>query len=211
MNHIEEFLKHCEIMHSELSGNAFDLFMKGHLTEEQFRQVQFGEEVRMAETARERNENQRILLTSESMLGEDFRVPQRLVDQLKHSGHIQDDKEVELSAIIKRCVDTIDNTLARIMPNQIDHVVINAKREKKMNLTIDGCIIYKVVIRLIDIKKQTTQTIGTNIPIELAYFISDDHSWEYFQRRMQEQFQMIVLQLIQAIKADRVSQIGQEK
>ena len=165
----------------------------------------------MAETARERNENQRILLTSESMLGEDFRVPQRLVDQLKHSGYIQDDKKVELSAIIKRCVDTIDNTLAGIMPNQIDHVVINAKREKKMNLAIDGCIIYKVVIRLIDIKKQTTQTIGTNIPIELSYFISDDHSWEYFQRRMQEQFQMIVLQLIQAIKADKVSQIGQEK
>ena len=189
-----------------LSANAYDMFMRGHLTTEQYQQVSAGEEMRTMQEEKKRSKSS-ILRTPDGEHLEEFHLPDAVEDQLKRTYNRLAD--VDLTAVTKRCAETIDNVLAAMIPNQIDHVIIIAKRENKVELSMANPR-YKVQLKLLDIKKQTSQIIGTDIHIPYAYYTATDDTlfWHHFEESMQRQFQTVVLQLITAIKTDAVNKIG---
>lgn len=208
MPDIDRILRACEAKRIALplSANAYDMFMRGHLTLEQYQQVSAGEEIRMMEEEKEKSKGS-ILLVPDGERPEEFRLPHMLEEDLKRRYGRLDN--VDLTAVTKRCAETLDKTLKVWVPNQIDHVVIIAKREKKLELSLDNPQ-YKIQIKLIDIKKQTAQIIGTDVHIPYEYCTETDDKvfWQHFEEMMQRQFQTIVMQLITAIKTDSINRIG---
>ena len=204
---IEDILRKAEVRSRScpLSANAQYLYVNGHLTYEQLVQIQAGEEIRLTEEMKEQNKAA-ILLPTEPQ--EDFHVPVSIVEDLQRTIH--KGKAIDYSAVMKRCAECIDNTLSILMPNQIDHVVIIAKREKKADFHFHEHPRYKVIIRLIDIKRQTTQILGTDVAVPLLYCadVDDKKFWEYFSELVTQQFQALTIQLIKAIKTESLDKIG---
>lgn len=208
MPDIERIIRACELKQRELplSTNAYDMFMRGHLTAEQYQQVSAGEEIRMAEEMKESRKGS-ILLTPDGEIPEDFNIPKALETELRRQYSTLEG--VNLTKVTERCAKTIDNILDLTVPNQIDHVIIITKREKKLHV-VTGNPQYKVYIKLMDVKKQTMQMIGTDVRIPYACCTATDDKvfWENFEKVIFNQFQAIVLQIIRAIKTDTVSNIG---
>ena len=204
----ERIIRACEIKQRELplSTNAYDMFMRGHLTAEQYQQVSAGEEIKMAEEMKESRKGS-ILLTPDGEIPEDFHLPSTLEKELKSRYSAL--KGVNLTKVTERCAKTIDTVLNLTVPEQVDHVVIITKREKKLHV-VTGNSQYKVYIKLMDVKKQTMQMIGTDVHIPYACCTATDDKvfWENFEKVIFNQFQAIVLQIIRAIKTDTVSNIG---
>lgn len=208
MSDIDRILRACEAKRQQfpLSANAYDMFTRGHLTAEQYKQVSAGEEIRVMQEEREKSKSS-ILLVPDGERSEEFHLPSMVEEQLKRT--YERLKDVDLTAVTKRCAETLDKVIATMVPNQIDHVVIIAKREKKVELSMANPR-YKVQMKLLDMKKQTAQVIGTDIhiPYEYCTETNDKVFWQHFEETMQRQFQTIVLQLITAIKTDSISKIG---
>lgn len=204
----ERIIRACEMKKRELplSAKAYDMFMRGHLTAEQYQQFSAGEEIRMAEKMKEESKGS-ILLTPDGEIPEDFHLPSTLEKELKSRYSAL--KGVNLTRVTERCAKTIDTVLNLTVPEQVDHVVIITKREKKLHV-VTGNPQYKVYIKLMDVKKQTMQMIGTDVHIPYACCTATDDKvfWENFEKVIFNQFQAIVLQIIRAIKTDTVSNIG---
>lgn len=208
MPDIERIIRACEIKQRELplSTNAYDMFMRGHLTAEQYQQVSAGEEIRMAEEMKESRKGS-ILLTPDGEIPEDFHIPKALETNLRRQYSTLEG--VNLTKVTERCAKTIDKILDLTVPNQIDHVIIITKRKKKLEVSMDGPR-YKIHIKLMDVKKETAQLIGTDvlIPYEYCTTTDDELFWKHFEEIIFKQFQTIVLQIIRAIKTDTLSKIG---
>lgn len=208
MPDIERIIRDCEIKQHELplSTNAYDMFMRGHLTAEQYQQVSAGEEIRMAEEMKESRKGS-ILLTPDGEIPEDFHIPKALETNLRRQYSTLEG--VNLTKVTERCAKTIDKILDLTVPNQIDHVIIITKRKKKLEVSMDGPR-YKIHIKLMDVKKETAQLIGTDvlIPYEYCTTTDDELFWKHFEEIIFKQFQTIVLQIIRAIKTDTLSKIG---
>lgn len=208
MPDMERIIRACEMKKRELplSAKAYDMFMRGHLTAEQYQQFSAGEEIRMAEKMKEESKGS-ILLTPNGEIPEDFHIPKALETELRREYSTLEG--VNLTKVTERCAKTIDKILDLTVPNQIDHVVIITKREKKLHV-VTGNPQYKVYIKLMDVKKQTMQMIGTDVHIPYACCTATDDKvfWENFEKVIFNQFQAIVLQIIRAIKTDTVSNIG---
>lgn len=208
MPDIERIIRDCENKQRELplSTNAYDMFMRGHLTAEQYQQVSAGEEIRMAEEMKESRKGS-ILLTPDGEIPEDFHIPKALETNLRRQYSTLEG--VNLTKVTERCAKTIDKILDLTVPNQIDHVIIITKRTKKLEISMDGPR-YKIHIKLMDVKKQTAQLIGTDvlIPYEYCTTTDDELFWKHFEEIIFKQFQTIVLQIIRAIKTNTLSKIG---
>ena len=208
MSDIERMIETLGLRRRELplSVNAGDMLMRGHLTAEQYEQVSAGEEIRMAEEMTESRKGS-ILLTPNGEIPEDFHLPSTLEKELK--SRYSTLKGVNLTKVTEHFAKTIDTVLDLTVPEQVDHVVIITKREKKLHVVM-GDPQYKVHIKLMDVKKQTMQLIGTDVHIPYACCTATDDKvfWEDFERVIFNQFQAIVLQIIRAIKTDTVSNIG---
>ena len=208
MPDIERIIRDCENKQRELplSTNAYDMFMRGHLTAEQYQQVSAGEEIRMAEEMKESCKGS-ILLTPDGEIPEDFHIPKALETNLRRQYSTLEG--VNLTKVTERCAKTIDKILDLTVPNQIDHVIIITKRMKKLEVSMDGPR-YKIHIKLMDVKKQTAQLIGTDvlIPYEYCTTTDDELFWKHFEEIIFKQFQTIVLQIIRAIKTNTLSKIG---
>lgn len=208
MPDIERIIRACEIKQRELplSTNAYDMFMRGHLTAEQYQQVSAGEEIRMAEEMKESRKGS-ILLTPDGEIPEDFHIPKALETNLRRQYSTLEG--VNLTKVTERCAKTIDKILDLTVPNQIDHVIIITKRKKKLEVSMDGPR-YKIHIKLMDVKKETAQLIGTDVLIPYEYCTTTDDKlfWKHFEEIIFKQFQTIVLQIIRAIKTDTLSKIG---
>lgn len=208
MPDIERIIRACENKQRELplSTNAYDMFMRGHLTAEQYQQVSAGEDIRMAEEMKESRKGS-ILLTPDGEIPEDFHIPKALETNLRRQYSTLEG--VNLTKVTERCAKTIDKILDLTVPNQIDHVIIITKRKKKLEVSMDGPR-YKIHIKLMDVKKQTAQLIGTDvlIPYEYCTTTDDELFWKHFEEIIFKQFQTIVLQIIRAIKTNTLSKIG---
>lgn len=208
MPDMERIIRACEMKKRELplSAKAYDMFMRGHLTAEQYQQFSAGEEIRMAEKMKEESKGS-ILLTPNGEIPEDSHLPSTLEKELKSRYSAL--KGVNLTKVTERCAKTIDTVLNLTVPEQVDHVVIITKREKKLHV-VTGNPQYKVYIKLMDVKKQTMQMIGTDVHIPYACCTATDDKvfWENFEKVIFNQFQAIVLQIIRAIKTNTLSKIG---
>lgn len=208
MSDIERMIEVLGLRRRELplSVNAGDMLMRGHLTAEQYEQVSAGEEIRMAEEMKESRKGS-ILLTPDEEIPEDFHIPKALETELRREYSTLEG--VNLTKVTERCAKTIDKILDLTVPNQIDHVIIITKREKKLEVSMDGPR-YKIHIKLMDVKKQTAQLIGTDVLIPYAYCTATDDElfWKHFEEIIFNQFQTIVLQIIRAIKTNTLSKIG---
>lgn len=193
-----------------LSTNAYDLLSKGHITSEEYQQVHFGEEAALMAEQRERVENGSGILLPESGLPENIYVPSNVVEALEKD--FPADKKREWNQILKDAVTCIDKLMAESIPNQIDHVVIRAKRSKDIRWDMVHSAGVEIRLTLINIKKETVQTVGTLISIPLTYCMHQKD--EEFIRELtfttQRLFQLLVQQLIHAIKTDTIDQIGRE-
>lgn len=167
-----------------LSVNAHDLYMKGHITADEFKNVAKGE--RAARLVDDKTKNQSVILTSES-------------------------KNLNLTpycnSVIRNMRSKIDDAISTWVPNQIDHVVIRAERDKEVDTEDRHATFFTVRIKLLDVKKETLQQIATKIVLEWNRFSNANEAadaivWEAITQNLHQQFQAIVLQLIRSIKTD---------
>ena len=204
MSDLDVLLRKAELMRdkSPILSNAQDLFMKGHITADQYEQIVKGEQAAMSIKPSTN--------LSDMHMPEDYRIPSSVTEVLQKTKPT--DNIVDWSKIIEESAKAIDKVLESIVPNQIDHVVIKAERVKKTQYAIPDHPHFKIYIRLLDIKKETVQTIGTNIqiPLDLCTDENDKMFWIHFNQMVVNQFEIIVLQLIRAIKTDSVDRIGQQ-
>lgn len=193
-----------------LSTNAYDLFSKGHITSEEYQQVHFGEKAALMAEQRERVENGSGILLPESGLPENLYVPSNIVESLQRN--FPEGEKLEWNQILRNAVACIDRLIAEWIPNQIDHVLIRAKRSKDVRWEFADKAGIEIRLSLIDIKKETVQTVGTLISIPLAYCMhqTDEKFIMELEFTTQRLFQSMVQQLIHAIKTDTIGQIGKE-
>ena len=101
--------------------------------------------------------------------------------------------------------EIIDSTVEDWIPNQIDNTLIRTKRSE-VSLE-DNPLRPKFEVRftLLNIEKETSQTIGTSIGVDTIMLAGDELKdkpfWDRFQYLVKNQFTTITLQLIKAIKA----------
>lgn len=193
-----------------LSTNAYDLLSKGHITSEEYQQVHFGEEAALMAEQKERVENGSGILLPESGLPENLYVPNHIVEAL--GTDFPDREKLEWNQILRDAITCIDKLMAEWIPNQIDHVVIRTKRSKDIRWDMVHSAGVEIRLSLIDIKKETVQTVGTLLSIPLTYCMHQKD--EEFMRELtfatQRHFQELTQQLIHAIKTDTIDQIGKE-
>lgn len=193
-----------------LSTNAYDLFSKGHITAEEYEQVHFGEEATLMAEQKERIENGSGILLPESSLPENLYVPSNIVKSLQMI--FPEGEQLEWNQILRDAVACIDRLIAEWIPNQIDHVLIRAQRSKDVRWEFADKAGIEIRLTLIDIKKQTVQTVGTLIAIPLVYcrHQTDKEFMRELSMTTQHLFQSLTQQLIHAIKTDTIDHIGRE-
>lgn len=168
-----------------LRTNATELFMRGHITADECESVAKGE------------------------------------DYINQSPHIRYGKNLEkamssplfqptndlpigyYTTCTKRFVSCLQHALEIWIPNQIDHVVIRVAIDKDPELSPTAST-YTIRFKLIDVRKETAQQMATRVPLDWSYFggneDKDEQYWKYIEEGLEHQLQMIVIQLIRAIR-----------
>lgn len=171
-----------------LSANAQDLFMKGHITAEEFKTISKGEAIAMSISKEPKSELQ---ANKPVMTG-----TENVTDCLK---------------MINKAKKIIDTSLETWVPKQLDHVVIRASTDKNQEVDY-GLIRFTVRFLLIDVKKETMRTVGTTISLDSRIPTGNDEKdkdfWKSFAETIQYQFRNIVLTLIRCIKTDSFDKLG---
>lgn len=177
-----------------ISVNAEDLFFKGHITAEEYAMLCKGEKISMS-----------IHLTDKIPEDETSCV-QEVAEGL---AKIQKQNPVSgitscLDTVIKTAKEIIDSTVEDWIPNQIDNTLI---RKKRSEVSLEDNPLrpkFEVRFTLLNIEKETSQTIGTSIGVDTTLLVGDGLKdkpfWDRFQYTVQNQFTTVALQLIRAIR-----------
>lgn len=177
-----------------ISVNAEDLFFKGHITAEEYAMLCKGEKISMSIHATDKVPEDGQICVQE--------VAEGLAKILKQNP-VRDTISC-LDTVIKTAKEIIDSTVEDWIPNQIDNTLIRTKRSE-VSLE-DNPLRPKFEVRftLLNIEKETSQTIGTSIGVDTTLLVGDELKdkpfWDRFQYAVQNQFTTVALQLIRAIK-----------
>lgn len=177
-----------------ISVNAEDLFFKGHITAEEYAMLCKGEKISMSIHATDK-----IPEDEKSCVQEVAEGLAKIQKQNPVSGITSC-----LDTVIKTAKEIIDSTVEDWIPNQIDNTLIRTKRSE-VSLG-DNPLRPKFEVRftLLNIEKETSQTIGTSIGVDTTLLVGDELKdkpfWDRFQYAVQNQFTTVALQLIRAIK-----------
>lgn len=177
-----------------ISVNAEDLFFKGHITAEEYSMLCKGEKISMSIHATDKVPEDGQICVQE--------VAEGLAKILKQNP-VRDTTSC-LDTVIKTAKEIIDSTVEDWIPNQIDNTLIRTKRSE-VSLE-DNPLRPKFEVRftLLNIEKETSQTIGTSIGVDTTLLVGDELKdkpfWDRFQYAVQNQFTTVALQLIRAIK-----------
>lgn len=177
-----------------ISVNAEDLFFKGHITAEEYAMLCKGEKISMS------------IHATDKIPEDETSCVQEVAEGL---AKIQKQNPVSgitscLDTVIKTAKEIIDSTVEDWIPNQIDNTLIRTKRSE-VSLG-DNPLRPKFEVRftLLNIEKETSQTIGTSIGVDTTLLVGDELKdkpfWDRFQYAVQNQFTTVALQLIRAIK-----------
>lgn len=168
-----------------LTSNAQDLFMKGHITSDEYESIAKGEAITTNSPHITRGKE------LYNMLAQPISQP---TNDLPIGYY---------NTCIKRFVTHLEQALELWIPNQIDHVVIKASIDKDPEIS-PSVTSYMIRFKLIDVKKETAQQIATRVPLEWSCFKGDEEedklAWRYIDQNLETQFTMIILNLIRAIR-----------
>lgn len=167
-----------------LSTNANDLFMKGHISADEYENIAKGE-----------------------ALGKSPHITYgKELDKAMSQPIFQPVSDLPIgyySTCTKQFIACLERTLETWIPNQIDHVVIRVAIDKDPDIAPEIST-YTVRFKLIDVKKETAQQIATRVPLEWRYFKGNEEEdkqvWKYLEQHLETQFTMITMQLIKAIR-----------
>lgn len=177
-----------------ISVNAEDLFFKGHITAEEYAMLCKGEKISMSIHATDKIPEDETSCVQEVAEGLAKIRKQNPVSGITSC----------LDTVIKTAKEIIDSTVEDWIPNQIDNTLIRTKRSE-VSLE-DNSLRPKFEVRftLLNIEKETSQTIGTSIGVDTTMLVGDELKdkpfWDRFQYAVQNQFTTVALQLIRAIK-----------
>lgn len=177
-----------------ISVNAEDLFFKGNITAEEYAMLCKGEKISMSIHATDKVPEDEQICVQE--------VAEGLAKILKQNS-VRDTTSC-LDTVIKTAKEIIDSTVEDWIPNQIDNTLIRTKRSE-VSLE-DNPLQPKFEVRftLLNIEKETSQTIGTSIGVDTTLLVGDELKdkpfWDRFQYAVQNQFTTVALQLIRAIR-----------
>lgn len=177
-----------------ISVNAEDLFFKGHITAEEYAMLCKGEKISMSIHATDKIPEDETSCVQEVAEGLAKIRKQNPVSGITSC----------LDTVIKTAKEIIDSTVEDWIPNQIDNTLIRTKRSE-VSLE-DNPLRPKFEVRftLLNIEKETSQTIGTSIGVDTTMLVGDELKdkpfWDRFQYVVQNQFTTVALQLIRAIK-----------
>lgn len=177
-----------------ISVNAEDLFFKGHITAEEYAMLCKGEKISMSIHATDKIPEDETSCVQEVAEGLAKIRKQNPVSGITSC----------LDTVIKTAKEIIDSTVEDWIPNQIDNTLIRTKRSE-VSLE-DNPLRPKFEVRftLLNIEKETSQTIGTSIGVDTTMLVGDELKdkpfWDRFQYAVQNQFTTVALQLIRAIK-----------
>lgn len=168
-----------------LSVNAGDLFMKGHITAEEYSYITKGEKIIKREPQ----------VTAGKELGRPVYHP--FTDKIPIDFY---------SNCLKTYQSRLEAAIKTWVPHQIDHVIIRATYDR--DLQLEGMnpdmVVYLVKFKLIDVKKETSQQVATQLTLDLRHFTGeqghDDLAWKQLTQATEQQLHMIVLQLIYSIR-----------
>lgn len=177
-----------------ISVNAEDLFFKGHITAEEYAMLCKGEKISMSIHATDKIPEDEPSCVQE--------VAEGLAKILKQNP--VSDTTICLDTVIKTAKEIIDSTVEDWIPNQIDNTLI---RKKRSEVSLEDNPLrpkFEVRFTLLNIEKETSQTIGTSIGVDTTLLVGDELKdkpfWDRFQYAVQNQFTTVALQLIRAIK-----------
>lgn len=177
-----------------ISVNAGDLFFKGHITAEEYAMLCKGEKISMSIHATDK-----IPEDEKSCVQEVAEGLAKIQKQNPVSGITSC-----LDTVIKTAKEIIDSTVEDWIPNQIDNTLIRTKRSE---VSLEDNLLrpkFEVRFTLLNIEKETIQTIGTSIGVDTTLLVGDELKdkpfWDRFQYAVQNQFTTVALQLIRAIK-----------
>lgn len=177
-----------------ISVNAEDLFFKGHITAEEYAMLCKGEKISMSIHATDKIPEDETSCVQE--------VAEGLAKILKQNP--VSDTTICLDTVIKTAKEIIDSTVEDWIPNQIDNTLI---RKKRSEVSLEDNLLrpkFEVRFTLLNIEKETSQTIGTSIGVDTTLLVGDELKdkpfWDRFQYAVQNQFTTVALQLIRAIK-----------
>ena len=177
-----------------ISVNAEDLFFKGHITAEEYSMLCKGKKISMSIHANDKIPEDEPICVQE--------VAEGLAKILKQN--TVSDTTSCLDNVIKTAKEIIDSTVEDWIPNQIDNTLIRTKRSE---VSLEDSSLrpkFEVRFTLLNIEKETSQTIGTSIGVDTTLLVGDELKdkpfWDRFQYAVQNQFTTVALQLIRAIK-----------
>lgn len=178
-----------------ISVNAEDLFFKGHITAEEYAMICKGEQVSMSIHTIDKTPEDEPDCVREAA--------EKVAKSLEQST-ISNTTVSYLVSVIKKAEEIIDAAIEEWIPNQIDNTLIRTKRcdiaLKDDPLTLK----FEVRFMLLNIEKETNQTIGTTIGVDTGLLVGDEIKdkpfWDKFRHAVRNQFTTITIQLIKAIK-----------
>jgi hypothetical protein len=178
-----------------ISVNAEDLFFKGHITAEEYAMICKGEQVSMS------------IHTIDNIPEDEPDCVRETAEKVAKSleqSPISNTTVSYLVSVIKKAEEIIDAAIEEWIPNQIDNTLI---RTKRCDIALkDDPLTPKFEVRftLLNIEKETSQTIGTTIGVDTRLLVGDEIKdkpfWVEFQYAVHNQFTTITIQLIKAIK-----------
>jgi hypothetical protein len=164
-----------------LSVNAEDLFYKGHITAEELLMIQKGEDVAMS-------------FSKEPEL--DIKQPNSL-DSLSYYGRA-----------VEKVSGIVLTQATKWIPKQLNNNLIRYEVLPAEHLSKPLHIQFEVRFTILNFEKETQQTVGTAIPIDLGMLTQDEEqdqrSWEYFEYQIADHFQKIIMQMVLGLNANDV-------
>lgn len=178
-----------------ISVNARDLFFKGHITAEEYQMLCKGETVAMSIRTVDRIPDGEPDCIHE--------VAGKVAKVLEQSP-VVDTTVNYLGSVIKKAEEIIDAAIDEWIPNQINNTLIRTKRCDIALKDDPLCPKFEVRFTLLNIEKETSQTIATAIGVDTRLLVGDEIKdklfWDEFRYAVHNQFTTITLQLIKAIK-----------
>ena len=179
-----------------ISVNAEDLFFKGHISAEECAMLCKGEQVAMS------------IRTTDKIPDGEPACMQEIAGKVVMS---QNTARVEKNAtigyigsVIKKAEEMTDAAISEWIPSQINNTLIRTKRCNTQIVDDPLCPRIEVRFTLLDIEKETSQTIATAISVDTRLLVGDEIKdkpfWDEFRYAVHNQFTTITLQLIKAIK-----------
>ena len=197
MSDIEKLLANAADLRKThpISVNAEDLFFKGHITAEEYAMVYKSEHTAMS------------IKSDVAIPDSDCYTRKQVARQGAEHNNLRITGMLAVKYIsdaIAKAEKMVDDALEEWFPHQINYTIIRTKRDSIRNDLGPNLPTIPVRIVLINVEKETQQSLGTNISLDLALLVGDEIQdeifWEHFQYALQNQFTTILLQLVKAIK-----------